>query len=65
VGDDGEHRLADRVAAVLEEVDGLVYDALESQVGGASPGAKERERELTRARRALVKAEQVLRQLGA
>lgn len=56
--------LADEVARVLERVDGLVYDALRAQLRETADGARELERELAKVRRALSKAEAVLRALA-
>lgn len=56
---------ADQVAAVTEQIGDAVFDALRDQARGG-PGteqAKELERQLSRVRRSLDKAEQILRHL--
>jgi hypothetical protein len=64
--DDQIAALADSAHDLAEQVGDLVLDALRTQTRGGdeAEGAKELERQLARARRSLVKASQILRELG-
>ena len=55
--------LADEVAAVERRVADAIFDAVRAQLRSDEPeGAKELERQLSRVRRSLQKAEHLLRQ---
>lgn len=56
--------IADAVAALDDRVSDLVYEALRAQLDSEDEGARELERQLARVRRALGRAESVLRTLG-
>ena len=60
------HELANEVEHVADRVDGLIFDALRAQSRGSDDEneAKETERQLSKVRRSLVKAEQILRELA-
>ena len=54
--------LADDVAAIERRVNDAIFSAVREQLGRGEPeSAKERERQLSRVRRSLQKAEQLLR----
>lgn len=58
--------LADEIGDLADRVGDLIYDALRAQNRGGDQveAARERERQLARARRSLVKAAQVLQELS-
>ena len=60
------HELANEIDHVADRVDDLIFDALRAQSRGSEDetDAKETERQLSKVRRSLVKAEQILRELA-
>ncbi len=57
--------LANDVAALERRVSDVIFDAVREQLRGEGGGAKELERELSKVRRSLLKAEAVLRGLDS
>ena len=57
--------LADEVAAIESRVADVIFDTVREQLRGDGVAAQELERQLAKVRRSLLKAEAVLRGLGA
>ena len=55
------HDLADQIAEIERRVGEVIFTAVRDQLRGDDAGARDRERQLSRVRRSLVKAERVLR----
>ncbi len=55
------HDLADEIAAIEQRVGDAIFDAVRDQLRGDDVAARERERQLSRVRRSLAKAESLLR----
>ena len=55
------HDLADQIAEIERHIGDVIFAAVRDQLRGDDADARERERQLSRVRRSLAKAESVLR----